>query len=157
MRAKLHAAWLEQQDTARVEALLHGVKNGFRKKRSALDDEASTPTLATSLPSSMSVFPCPYSSASSHRLHAAWLEQQDTARVEALLYGITNGFRKESSAPEGGKCPFAAFTHLLAVCRLVFATAQHHPSSTRRGCRRYLHAWRRCTASRTVSTRSAAH
>ena len=41
MRAKLHAAWLEQQDTARVEALLHGVKNGFRKKRSALDDEAS--------------------------------------------------------------------------------------------------------------------
>lgn len=42
MRAKLHAAWLEQQDTARVEALLHGVKNGFRKKRSALDDEAST-------------------------------------------------------------------------------------------------------------------
>ena len=40
MRAKLHAAWLEQQDTARVEALLHGVKNGFRKKRSALDDEA---------------------------------------------------------------------------------------------------------------------
>ena len=40
MRAKLHAAWLEQQDTARVEALLHGVKNGFRKKHSALDDEA---------------------------------------------------------------------------------------------------------------------
>ncbi|CAL5223195.1 g5670 [Coccomyxa viridis] len=42
MRAKLHAAWLEQQDTARVEALLHGVKNGFRKKRSALDDEGGT-------------------------------------------------------------------------------------------------------------------
>ena len=42
MRASLHAAWLEQQDSARVEALLHGVKNGFRRKRSALDDEAST-------------------------------------------------------------------------------------------------------------------
>ena len=45
MRAKLHAAWLEQQDTARVEALLHGVRNGFRKKRSALDDEASSAPL----------------------------------------------------------------------------------------------------------------
>ena len=33
-----------------------------------------------------------------------------------------------SSAPDGGKRPFAAFTHLLAVCRLVFATTQHiHP------------------------------
>ena len=41
MRASLHAAWMEQQDSARVEALLHGVKNGFRRKRSALDDEAS--------------------------------------------------------------------------------------------------------------------
>ena len=41
MRAALHAAWLEQQDSARVEALLHGVKNGFRRKRGALDDEAS--------------------------------------------------------------------------------------------------------------------
>lgn len=45
MRAKLHAAWLEQQDSARVEALLHGVKNGFRKKRSALDDEARASAL----------------------------------------------------------------------------------------------------------------
>lgn len=41
MRASLHAAWLEQQDSARMEALLHGVKNGFRRKRGALDDEAS--------------------------------------------------------------------------------------------------------------------
>lgn len=49
MRAKLHAAWLEQQDTARVEALLHGVKNGFRKKRSALDDEASSASLHCNL------------------------------------------------------------------------------------------------------------
>ena len=45
MRASLHAAWLEQQDIARVEALLHGVKNGFRRKRGALDDEASAGSL----------------------------------------------------------------------------------------------------------------
>lgn len=38
-RAALHAAWLERQDEAVVEQLMHGVKNGFRRKRSALDDE----------------------------------------------------------------------------------------------------------------------
>lgn len=41
-RAKLHAAWLEQQDNAQVEQLLHGVKNGFRRRRNALDDEVPT-------------------------------------------------------------------------------------------------------------------
>jgi hypothetical protein len=40
-RAALHAAWLEQQDNAHVEQLLHGVQNGFRKRRNALDDEVS--------------------------------------------------------------------------------------------------------------------
>ena len=55
MRAKLHAAWLEQQDTARVEALLHGVKNGFRKKRSALDDEARAAPPLKTLCSALSV------------------------------------------------------------------------------------------------------
>ena len=57
MHAKLHAAWLEQQDTARVEALLHGVKNGFRRKRSALDDEASA--AAPEKMPSMTSCPCP--------------------------------------------------------------------------------------------------
>ena len=38
-RAALHAAWLERQDEAVVEKLMHGVKNGFRRKRSVLDDE----------------------------------------------------------------------------------------------------------------------
>lgn len=38
-RAALHAAWLAQQDAAAVEQLMAGVKNGFRRKRNALDDE----------------------------------------------------------------------------------------------------------------------
>ncbi len=38
-RAALHAAWAAQQDAAAVEQLLAGVKNGFRKRRHALDDE----------------------------------------------------------------------------------------------------------------------
>ncbi|CAL8462965.1 g2499 [Coccomyxa elongata] len=41
-RAALHAAWLERQDEAVVEQLMHGIKNGFRRKRSALDDEGGT-------------------------------------------------------------------------------------------------------------------
>lgn len=40
-RAALHAAWLERQDEAAVEQLMIGVKNGFRRKRNALDDEVS--------------------------------------------------------------------------------------------------------------------
>ena len=97
MRAKLHAAWLEQQDTARVEALLHGVKNGFRKKRSALDDEASALLLPhPSLPQCQSSL-APTHQHTSHRLHAAWLKQQDTARVEALLYGCQKRLRKEAA------------------------------------------------------------
>ena len=47
-RAALHAQWLARQDEAAVEQLLHGVKNGFRRRRHALDDEARaiTPVLA---------------------------------------------------------------------------------------------------------------
>lgn len=41
-RAALHAAWLEQQDNAQVEQLLHGVKNGLRRRRNALDDEVNS-------------------------------------------------------------------------------------------------------------------
>ena len=67
----------------------------------------------------MTVFPCPCSSASSHRLHAAWLEQQDTAHLEALLYGVENGFNKKSSALDGCKCPFAAFSHLVIIVKTL--------------------------------------